>query len=163
VRVPLCAHARHPIFLWLSYHFARIISSHIEGILTNHPEPDHYEQVGQFSRRRVVSHRTQGCPKIRLRPYATAVLSQIRSACYGRTAVVLPNPSFITVLPIYPLCLVGYLSHDCHSHAQSSDNIWDACCICVKTALAASGVIPSDIAGIGFDATCSLVVVDGKE
>lgn len=66
-RVPLCAHARHPIFLWLSYHFARIISSHIEGILTNHPEPDHYERVGQFSRRRVVSHRTQGCPKIRLR------------------------------------------------------------------------------------------------
>lgn len=42
---------------------------------------------------------------------------------------------------------------------QSSENIWQAICLCVRQALASSGVEPEQVAGIGFDATCSLVVV----
>jgi D-ribulokinase len=42
---------------------------------------------------------------------------------------------------------------------QSSNDIWVAICSCVREAIAVSGVTPSQIAGIGFDATCSLVVV----
>lgn len=47
---------------------------------------------------------------------------------------------------------------------QSSENIWQAVVKSVRGALAASGVQPEDIKGIGFDATCSLVVLgdDGK-
>lgn len=42
---------------------------------------------------------------------------------------------------------------------QSSDQIWQAVCECVREAVASSGVAISRIAGIGIDATCSLVVV----
>ncbi|RYF34689.1 MAG: ribulokinase [Comamonadaceae bacterium] len=42
---------------------------------------------------------------------------------------------------------------------QSGNEIWRAVCHSVRAALAESGVAPDDIAGIGFDATCSLVVV----
>jgi D-ribulokinase len=42
---------------------------------------------------------------------------------------------------------------------QSSNNIWNAVCTSVRSALAISGVAPERIAGIGFDATCSLVVL----
>lgn len=45
---------------------------------------------------------------------------------------------------------------------QSSRDIWDAISTCVKKAMADARLSPSDIAGIGFDATCSLVVVDDK-
>lgn len=47
---------------------------------------------------------------------------------------------------------------------QSSDDIWACVCACVKEALAVAGLAPRDIAGIGFDATCSLVVLgaDGR-
>ena len=45
---------------------------------------------------------------------------------------------------------------------QSSENIWQAVCASVKGALAEATVEPGAIAGIGFDATCSLVVV-GKQ
>ncbi len=45
---------------------------------------------------------------------------------------------------------------------QSSSDIWKACCQAVRQALAASAVSPSQIAGLGFDATCSLVAVDGQ-
>jgi FGGY-family pentulose kinase len=45
---------------------------------------------------------------------------------------------------------------------QSSDQIWDAVCRAVRGALAAADVAPQAIRGIGFDATCSLVVV-GKD
>ena len=44
---------------------------------------------------------------------------------------------------------------------QSSDDIWAAVCNCVKASLAATGKDASDVAGIGFDAACSLVVLDG--
>ncbi len=43
---------------------------------------------------------------------------------------------------------------------QSSDDIWSACGIAVRAALDAAGASPDRVAGIGFDATCSLVVMD---
>ncbi|HTJ93750.1 MAG TPA: FGGY-family carbohydrate kinase [Pararobbsia sp.] len=42
---------------------------------------------------------------------------------------------------------------------QSSREIWRAVCDAVKEALAESAASPDQIAGIGFDATCSLVVL----
>ncbi|MGE5184088.1 MAG: FGGY family pentulose kinase, partial [Acidobacteriota bacterium] len=41
---------------------------------------------------------------------------------------------------------------------QSSADIWRACGEAVRDALARAGAKPSDVRGIGFDATCSLVV-----
>jgi len=43
---------------------------------------------------------------------------------------------------------------------QSSDDIWKACGIAVREALRQAEVKAEAIAGIGFDATCSLVVLD---
>lgn len=43
---------------------------------------------------------------------------------------------------------------------QSSQDIWSAVCYSVQQAMAASGVDKEEISGIGFDATCSLVVMD---
>ncbi|KAF9909841.1 hypothetical protein BX616_011041 [Lobosporangium transversale] len=40
---------------------------------------------------------------------------------------------------------------------QSSEEIWTSICTSVKAALASSKVDPSQVRGIGFDATCSLV------
>ncbi|MBN8952840.1 MULTISPECIES: FGGY-family carbohydrate kinase [unclassified Rhizobium] len=47
---------------------------------------------------------------------------------------------------------------------QSSEQIWRAVCDSVKEAVATAKVAASDVAGIGFDATCSLVAVkaDGE-
>lgn len=42
---------------------------------------------------------------------------------------------------------------------QSSADIWQAVCHSVKSAMAAAAIGPEAVAGIGFDATCSLVVV----
>lgn len=42
---------------------------------------------------------------------------------------------------------------------QSANDIWRAVCAAVGEAVAVSGVEPTSIAGMGFDATCSLVVV----
>jgi FGGY-family pentulose kinase/HAD superfamily hydrolase (TIGR01509 family) len=48
------------------------------------------------------------------------------------------------------------------NHAEhDSTDIWSAVCRAVRAAIAASGVEPGKVAGIGFDATCSLVVRDG--
>ena len=44
-------------------------------------------------------------------------------------------------------------------HEQSSNDIWDACSACVRGALADAGDV--EVVGIGFDATCSLVCLDG--
>jgi FGGY-family pentulose kinase len=43
---------------------------------------------------------------------------------------------------------------------QSSNDIWQACCRAVNQAMAQSGVSERKVKGIGFDATCSLVVLD---
>ena len=42
---------------------------------------------------------------------------------------------------------------------QSGDQIWQAVCASIRDAVAQSGIAVSTIAGIGFDATCSLVAV----
>ncbi|MBK8996338.1 MAG: FGGY-family carbohydrate kinase [Myxococcales bacterium] len=44
---------------------------------------------------------------------------------------------------------------------QSSDDIWRAVQVAVRGAMNEAGLGPSDVAGIGFDATCSLVALDG--
>ena len=45
---------------------------------------------------------------------------------------------------------------------QSSTEIWSAVCASVREAVAKAGVEPQNVASIGFDATCSLVVL-GKD
>ncbi|MEO3386950.1 FGGY-family carbohydrate kinase [Mesorhizobium sp. CAU 1741] len=48
-----------------------------------------------------------------------------------------------------------------HDHAEhDSEDIWEAVCSAVRQAVAASGADTGDIAGIAFDATCSLVMRD---
>ncbi len=42
---------------------------------------------------------------------------------------------------------------------QSSTEIWAAVCAAVREIVATSGVDPASVAGLGFDATCSLVVL----
>lgn len=42
---------------------------------------------------------------------------------------------------------------------QSSNDIWHAVCASVREAVSSSSVDPASIGGIGFDATCSLVVI----
>ncbi|KAI9219133.1 FGGY-family pentulose kinase [Blastocladiella britannica] len=46
-------------------------------------------------------------------------------------------------------------------YEQSTDDIWRQCCASVKAAIAAAAIDPLLVAGIGFDATCSLVALDG--
>ncbi len=41
---------------------------------------------------------------------------------------------------------------------QSSAQIWDAVCQAVRAAVDQAGIDPAAVVGIGFDATCSLVV-----
>ncbi len=43
---------------------------------------------------------------------------------------------------------------------QSSDDIWAACVAALGAAMKSAGVAADDVAGIGFDATCSLVALD---
>lgn len=46
-------------------------------------------------------------------------------------------------------------------HAEhSSDDIWAAVGACVRQAISEAAISPDAVAGIGFDATCSLVVLD---
>lgn len=44
---------------------------------------------------------------------------------------------------------------------QSSDDVWAAVCAAVREAVAACAEVP-EVAGIGFDATCSMAVVDAE-
>src|SRR3979411_2565619 len=43
---------------------------------------------------------------------------------------------------------------------QSSSDIWAACAASVRAAMAEAALPPAAVKGIGFDATCSLVVLD---
>ncbi len=45
---------------------------------------------------------------------------------------------------------------------QSSCDIWLCVCLAVRDAIAQANVEPSQVKGVGFDATCSLVVLDKK-
>lgn len=45
---------------------------------------------------------------------------------------------------------------------QSSDNIWECVATCVRAVLSESGIDPGNVKGIGFDATCSLVLIDAE-
>lgn len=47
-----------------------------------------------------------------------------------------------------------------HHVEQSSEDIWRAVCDSSRDALAQAAIDPASVAGIGFDATCSLVLVD---
>ena len=44
---------------------------------------------------------------------------------------------------------------------QSSEDIWRAICLATREAVIRSGCDGASVCGVGFDATCSLVVVDG--
>ena len=46
---------------------------------------------------------------------------------------------------------------------QSSDDIWASCGRAVRAALAQAGASAAHVAGIGFDATCSLVLLDASD
>lgn len=46
---------------------------------------------------------------------------------------------------------------------QSSADIWAAICAATREAMAAAGASADQIAGLGFDATCSLVLADAKD
>ncbi|MCC6907229.1 MAG: FGGY-family carbohydrate kinase [Phycisphaerales bacterium] len=46
---------------------------------------------------------------------------------------------------------------------QSSDDIWQACCTAVKDAMRLAGASADRVAGVGFDATCSLVALDEND
>ncbi|MGF9563192.1 FGGY-family carbohydrate kinase [Neorhizobium sp. JUb45] len=49
------------------------------------------------------------------------------------------------------------------NHAEhDSENIWSACCGAVRAALTEAGIAAKQVAALGFDATCSLVVRDKK-
>lgn len=50
-----------------------------------------------------------------------------------------------------------------HIAEQSSEDIWSCVCASVRDAMAQSGISPASVKGIGYDATCSLVVLDQKE
>ena len=43
---------------------------------------------------------------------------------------------------------------------QSSENIWQSICSCCHRVLAETEIDIANIKGIGFDATCSLVLID---
>jgi D-ribulokinase len=43
---------------------------------------------------------------------------------------------------------------------QSSSDIWRAVCASVRTAVSAASIEPGDVRGVGFDAACSMVVLD---
>ena len=47
-------------------------------------------------------------------------------------------------------------------YEQSSENIWSCCCEAVRAAIAISGIASERICGVGFDGTCSMVVLDSN-
>lgn len=57
---------------------------------------------------------------------------------------------------------INVARHGAERGEYSSEEIWAACCAAVREAVARAGDLGGDIAGIGFDATCSLVVLDGE-
>ena len=58
--------------------------------------------------------------------------------------------------------LVCFSYEDANVREQSAAQIWSAICTCVREAMETGGVSAESVHGIGFDATCSLVVVDAS-
>ncbi len=56
-------------------------------------------------------------------------------------------------------CVISLFREGAGIVEQSSTDIWAAVCEAVKGALKAAAVEPGEVRGIGFDATCSLVVL----
>jgi FGGY-family pentulose kinase len=46
---------------------------------------------------------------------------------------------------------------------QSTEDIWSACCAVVRAAMLQAEIKPTEVAGLGFDATCSLVALDASD
>jgi FGGY-family pentulose kinase len=46
---------------------------------------------------------------------------------------------------------------------QSSEDIWEACGVAARRALADAKVSAESVVGVGFDATCSLVLLDAQD
>ncbi|HBM15484.1 MAG TPA: ribulokinase [Lentisphaeria bacterium] len=46
---------------------------------------------------------------------------------------------------------------------QSSNDIWESVCHCVRESIKKAKIQKDDITGIGFDATCSLVAIDSQD
>jgi len=66
-------------------------------------------------------------------------------------------------------CLKGSASHAIETYRpqenyaqQSSLDIWNSVCIATKTALAEANIKSNEVVGLGFDATCSLVLTDAQ-
>ncbi|WP_010142237.1 FGGY-family carbohydrate kinase [Oceanicola sp. S124] len=59
-------------------------------------------------------------------------------------------------------CAIRTYRPRAHHAQQASAEIWAAVCASVRAALKASGLEASAIRGLGFDATCSLVVSDAR-
>ncbi|KAF3901920.1 Gluconokinase [Orbilia brochopaga] len=47
-------------------------------------------------------------------------------------------------------------------YEQSTTDIWESICYCVRTCLQKTNVDPANVKGIGFDATCSLAVLSAN-
>lgn len=54
---------------------------------------------------------------------------------------------------------IALFSDGSNQFEQSSEDIWSAVCFCTRDVIKQAGVDPSVVTGIGFDATCSLVVI----
>lgn len=50
-----------------------------------------------------------------------------------------------------------------NSQEQSTEDIWSACCYVTKQVVKEADVDPTSVKGIGFDATCSLAVLDESD
>ncbi|WFD28337.1 hypothetical protein MNAN1_003346 [Malassezia nana] len=74
-------------------------------------------------------------------------------------AVLVGQGASIVAQHTCPLTLWRY-EEDPRLYEQSGDQIWSAISTCVRHVVSEAGVAPDDVQGIGFDATCSLVVVD---
>ena len=46
---------------------------------------------------------------------------------------------------------------------QSSEDIWKACAAATRQAVKEAGIDTGNVGGVGFDATCSLVALDGRD
>jgi FGGY-family pentulose kinase len=74
----------------------------------------------------------------------------VRAACFTRDGTLIGRGEHAIEI---------WHSADAHVE-QSSDDIWSAVGHATRAAVAAASIVPDAIAGIGFDATCSLVAID---